>query len=137
MFSSVTTACRGKTRFRWNSGETFQQETHRRHQKPKALLLISSSREKLPLLELHGLKTSRSTFVMLYLRIETSVSLIVPYRVLLFYNSIYIACLFNRTCASRWLSLDRPQSPLFPALFRFGTSNSGLSSEEKQQKPNF
>ena len=67
MFSSVTTACRGRTRFRWNSGETFQQETHRRHQKPKALLLILSSREKLPLLELHGLETSRSTFVMLYL----------------------------------------------------------------------
>ena len=42
MFSSVTTACRGRTRFRWNSGETFQQETHRRHQKPKAMLISSS-----------------------------------------------------------------------------------------------
>lgn len=27
MFSSVTTACRGRTSFRWNSGKTFQQET--------------------------------------------------------------------------------------------------------------
>ena len=42
MFSSVTTACRGRTRFRWNSGETFQQETRRRHQKPKAMLISSS-----------------------------------------------------------------------------------------------